>query len=134
MQRRAAVRFAHKPIDDAHRNRLLRVRGWWLCRGCTLLYATALLAMAVAPWLVPPLLVAALVLLLAALLSRPQWYGRLPDGARDGVRAASGAAVVWCVLGASRAGNWVDSLIVAWAVVVLAVLVSRSRRRRPVRR
>lgn len=129
MDTRTAARFAHKPIDAAHRERLLHVRGLWLCRGCTALFAGFVLGCAVAAVAVPPLPASAALVAVAALLSHPARYGRLANPVRDAVRATLGAASPWCVLAALAAGNWVDAAVVAWALLAAGALVARARRR-----
>lgn len=127
----ASTRFAHKPIDEQHRARLVLLGGWWLCRGCSALWAGAALAVlgALGTGWVPPLPLGVGLLAGAAALSHPAAYRRLPNPGRDAVRAAAGAAGPWCVLAAWRAGNWVDAGIAAWVALALGRAVIGARRR-----
>ena len=132
--RRRSTRFAHKPVDPAHRARLVRLDGHWVCRGCLALYggATAALVVGVAGWW-PPLGAAALVLAVAVVSSLPSLYRRLPNVGRDLVRASAGVATVGTVAGAWREGSAVDAAIVVWLGLVTSRVLARARRRARVR-
>lgn len=89
------VRFAHHPLCARHRHETWRIGRLNLCRGCASLAAglvvgTTAVVFAGGAW--API-AAAVVAPVVLLLSWPAWYGRLPRGLRDALRALLGVAI-----------------------------------------
>jgi hypothetical protein len=95
-----AFNWAHRPLCARFRDGVLRVGRAYVCRSCTLVYAsaaaTALLIWA-APSSVPSPFVFYALFVFVMTLSCPALYERFPRPAKDVVRVATGALLALMV-------------------------------------
>ena len=127
----SVARFAHKPVCEATRARLLRVGRTAVCRGCTMLWLGVAFGVVGAARTWAGALLGAALLLLGLAGLHPSYYAAMPNPARDVSRFALGAGPLLLVAGAWRAGLWYPACVVLWFSGLFALRAMRVRRSRP---